>query len=435
MTPNLSFNDLSLPSPIAKAIERMQYKTPTPIQAAAIPVAFQNHDLIACAQTGTGKTVAFAIPIIARILENPKSRALVVTPTRELALQVADVIFHLTSFCRHIRSTAVIGGASMNRQINELRKNPAIVIGTPGRLVDHLRRRTINLKTFDSLVLDEADRMFDMGFAESMNQIFEAIPNTRQTLLFSATISPQVTKLARSQLRNPEKITIGSVDRPIAKIKQVRVDVNGKDKNPRILEEIQKREGQILIFVRTKQRTDRLAKHLKSEGIKTAAIHGGRTQSQRLQALEAFRSGDYRILCATDVASRGLDIPDIQTVFNFDLPETSEDYIHRIGRTARAGADGEAASFVTPEEIRHWNYLTKTQGGEKMNFQRGKKQQQPQKRGHKGKSRSWKNSKGTMENRHSSEVSRSTGPKKFFRFFRKKKFSGKKRSGDFEVAS
>lgn len=376
MTPTItSFNDLSLPAPIAKALETMKFTAPTPIQAAAIPIAMQKRDIIACAQTGTGKTVAFSVPLIAKILENPNSRALVVTPTRELAVQVADVILKLTDFCQQINVTAVIGGASMNRQMRELRKDPQVIIGTPGRLVDHMNRRSIDFKKIDALVLDEADRMFDMGFADSMEQIFKAIANDRQTFLFSATMSPEVTKLATSRMRNPERVSIGSIDRPIAKIKQVRVDVQGKDKNPKILEEIEARAGQILVFVRTKQRTDRLAKYLKENKVKTASIHGGRTQSQREQALEAFRSGGYRVLCATDVASRGLDIPDIGTVFNFDLPETAEDYIHRIGRTARAGAEGEAVSFVTPEENRHWNYLVKAKDGQKMEFQRGGKQQ------------------------------------------------------------
>lgn len=368
-----SFNDLLLPLPLAQAINQMQFKEPTPIQAAAIPLALKKRDLIATAQTGTGKTVAFAVPLIARILENPKSRALVVTPTRELANQVADVIYHLTAFCQQIRSTVIIGGASMNRQMRELQRKPSVVIGTPGRLVDHLTRRSLDFKFFDILVLDEADRMFDMGFADSMNQIFEAASDDRQTLLFSATFSPEVSKLARAQLKNPEKISIGSIDRPVEKIEQIRVSVDGQNKNERILQEIEKIEGQVLVFVRTKQRTERLARFLKDQKVPSTCIHGGRTQSQREKALEAFRSGEYQVLCATDVASRGLDIPLISTVFNFDLPENSEDYIHRIGRTARAGAEGKAVSFVTPEENRHWNYLTKAKDGEKMTFSRGGK--------------------------------------------------------------
>jgi len=371
-----------------KAIDRMQFKTPTPIQQEAIPLALQGQDLIACAQTGTGKTAAFVIPLISKILEKKNSRALIVTPTRELALQVAEVVFQLTGFCTHIRSTSVIGGASMNKQFRDLSRNPSIVIGTPGRIVDHLKRQSLDLRTFDTIVLDEADRMFDMGFADSMNNIFNCLPQERQTLLFSATFSPQVSKLAQARLKMPKRITIGSIDRPVTRIEQIRVDVENSDKNEKLLEELYKCEGQVLVFVRTKHRTDRVAKFLDKADIRTASIHGGRTQSQRKNALEDFKAGDVKVLCATDVASRGIDISDIRTVFNFDLPETAEDYIHRIGRTARAGAEGKAISFVTREEERHWNYLVKERNGEKMNFPRGGKVapfQKSQKKNHRPK--------------------------------------------------
>jgi len=357
-----SFSDISLPNSLVKGLEKMSFKTPTPVQSAAIPMVLEGKDLLACAQTGTGKTAAFGIPMLAKMLVGTTKRVLIITPTRELACQIADVIDELAHFEPNLGISVLIGGASMNRQMSELRRTPPVVIGTPGRLVDHLERRSLDFSSFDMVILDEADRMFDMGFSVSMNEIFRNLPAKRQTLCFSATFSDEVVLLARKHMKSPERISIGSVEKPIEKISQLKIDVSGDEKNEKLLAEIEKRKGQMIVFVRTKHRTDRLTRFLLGAGIKAAAIHGGRSQPQRQAALNGFRTGRFSVLVATDVASRGLDIPDIQTVFNFDLPEVGEDYIHRIGRTARAGAEGEAVSFVTPEESRHWVYLSKGTG-------------------------------------------------------------------------
>ncbi len=354
----ISFDDLVLPETIKKALGTLAFKTPTPIQNEAIPLIQNDKDLIACAQTGTGKTLAFALPLAVKVLEDSKSRALILAPTRELVNQIAQVFDQLLQYAGKIQGAILIGGAAMGRQIRELQHNPSIVIATPGRLLDHMQRRTIDLSQFNIVVLDEADRMFDMGFAEPVDKILNSLAAKRQSLLFSATLSKEVVALSRKYLKDPERVSVGAVEKPIAKIKQDSISVNGPDKNEALLKEIKTRgEGQRIVFVRTKIRADRLAKFLKTNAVKVSAIHGGRTQAQREDALSRFRNGEIAILVATDVASRGLDIPEIETVFNFDLPEKYEDYVHRIGRTARAGAEGEAISFVTPEEQRHWAYL------------------------------------------------------------------------------
>lgn len=349
-----SFNDLSLSTPLSRALEALQFTTPTPIQAATIPLALQGRDIIGCAQTGTGKTAAFSLPVLNQMIEDPKRRALVLAPTRELAVQIEKVIHDLTRFSKNIRTSLIIGGASMNTQFRTLRNNPSFVIATPGRLIDHMERGSVHLDSFSTIILDEADRMLDMGFAPAIDVIFQALPEERQTLLFSATLPPAILKLTARFMRNPERVTVGSTEPNTDKIKISHLQVQGAEKNDRVLEELKKRSGTVLIFARTQIRTERLAKFLTKSGVKAGAIHGGRTQSQRLFALNQFRSGATPVLVATDVASRGLDIPQIELVINYDLPQTREDFVHRIGRTARAGAEGEALSFVTPEEGRHW---------------------------------------------------------------------------------
>ncbi|MDB5036496.1 MAG: rlhE [Bacteriovoracaceae bacterium] len=378
-----SFKELSLPAPLARAIEELKFDVPTPIQASAIPIALEGKDLIGCAQTGTGKTAAFSIPLIAKIIASPDSRALILCPTRELATQVADVLRALTKHLPNIRGVVLIGGASMKPQMRGLSQNPSIIVATPGRLTDHLERKSLNLSKVNTIVLDEADRMFDMGFAPQVEHIFKFVPAKRQILLFSATLANTVKKLSDRYMHSPEHISVGEVNRPALKIKQSHISISGPDKNEKLLEVVKARSGAILIFSRTKIRTDRLSKFLKTNSVKAVAIHGGRTQGQRERALEDFRTGAYNILVATDVASRGLDIPSIELVVNFDLPATREDYIHRIGRTARAGANGEAISFVTPEEMRDWKIISgekpesggggghshqKSGGGRKNNF-------------------------------------------------------------------
>lgn len=355
-----SFNEISLPEALHASLKVMKFETPTPIQAACIPLALTGTDIIGRAQTGTGKTAAFLIPMIAKILKDPKTLGVVMTPTRELAVQVQDVFFQLTQHSEHIGSALLIGGASMGPQIRALRQKPSVIIGTPGRVTDHLKRNHLDLSKCTMVVLDEADRMLDMGFAPQIDKVFEFISKHRQTLLFSATLPKNILKLAERYMKSPEKISVGQTEQAVTKIKQTPVNVAGADKNQKILEILKMRSGSTLVFARTKLRTDRLARFLKAEGVKTGSIHGGRTQSQRQQALDGFRDGYYPVLVATDVAARGIDIPQIELVINFDLPQTGEDYIHRIGRTARAGNSGEAMSFVTPEEVRFFKYISQS---------------------------------------------------------------------------
>jgi superfamily II DNA/RNA helicase len=360
-----NFDSLQLPAPVGRAVARLGFSQPTPIQAQAIPIALQGKDLIGCAQTGTGKTAAFCIPIYTQFLEEPRGLALVLVPTRELAKQIEDFWRQLTQGNHAMGSTSLIGGMPMNPQIRALRKNPRLVIATPGRLIDHLDRRTIDLRGTSILVLDEADRMLDMGFEPQLSRIAKYVPKQRQTLLFSATLPPEAERLSAKFVVNPSRVSIGTVSRAAATVTQSMVMTEPPKKNEALLEEINRWEkDSILIFARTKARTDRVAKYLNTYGLKVARIHGDRSQGQRTAALNDFRSGKARILVATDIAARGIDVASVGFVINYDLPHVPEDYVHRIGRTGRAGASGEAVSLVTREERTQWrdivNLLKKT---------------------------------------------------------------------------
>lgn len=354
-----SFKDLTLPLPLERALAAMNYSQPTPIQSKAIPVALTGRDLIGCAQTGTGKTAAFCIPLITDLLKDQRRTALILVPTRELAIQIEEVLKNLLKFLPEIRGVMLIGGAAMNPQIKALARKPRIVVATPGRLTDHLRRRTISLASAEILVLDEADRMLDMGFAPQLNEILRFVPKNRQTLMFSATLPPEIQKLAAKYLKNPERVTVGAVSQPVAKIVQSVIQTTHSAKNELLVDELNARKGSVLIFARTKRRTDKVARLLGDWGYKVSRIHGDRSQKQRVDAIDGFRSGKFRILVATDIAARGIDISHIAHVINYDLPSVPEDYIHRIGRTARAGADGNAVSFVTPEEKVQWRDISR----------------------------------------------------------------------------
>jgi len=349
-----SFSELKLPQPIEKALKAMGFETPTPIQAQAIPVALSKQDMIGCAQTGTGKTAAFCIPIALRLIAAPGKTALVLVPTRELAGQIEEVWCDLTKFVTNLTATSLIGGMPMPKQIRDLKRHPRLVIATPGRLMDHLQRGTMTLSKTEILVLDEADRMLDMGFAPQLAQILKYLPSVRQTLLFSATMPPEIAALTYKYMRTPVNITIGSVGRAATLIEQKVIETNTQKKNDTLLDEINKREGSILIFARTQVRTDRVSRYLSEYGLEVNRLHGGRTQAQRKNALAAFKSGDIRILVATDIAARGIDVSEIAHVINYDLPMVAEDYIHRIGRTARAGTSGQALSLITPEDRQGW---------------------------------------------------------------------------------
>lgn len=337
----------------------MGYEIPTPVQSKAIPLVLEGKDLLATAQTGTGKTAAFALPLLKRMLAGSKRPALIVAPTRELAEQIGNVIGQLTKHTPQLKTTVIIGGASHHHQIRGLRAKPMFVVGTPGRLLDQIGSGHLRLADFGVLVIDEADRLLDMGFEPQMNELVANLPADRQSLLFSATLPPEIVRLANSYLRSPERVAIGAVSKPVERIRQSVIHVGTKEKDTTLLREIDKVSGSIIIFMKTKYKTERLAKFLSQAGLAVARIHGDRSQRQRSGAIADFREGRARILVATDIAARGLDIPHIQHVVNYDLPMCPEDYIHRIGRTARAGAEGHSLSFVTPEEKQLWARIHK----------------------------------------------------------------------------
>ncbi|MBI2435053.1 MAG: DEAD/DEAH box helicase [Candidatus Hydrogenedentes bacterium] len=360
----MSFETLPIDPRCLHALKKLGITQPTPVQARAIPLALEGRDVTAIAQTGTGKTLAFGLPALTRLAatKGGASRMLVLTPTRELAQQVHGV---LENFGRALGLNAVCiyGGAGIERQAQLLRRGCAIIVATPGRLLDHLERGTVRLDKIEVLVLDEADRMLDMGFMPDIKRIMAKIPKERQTLMFSATLPGEIGDLAATLQRNPAKIVIGAVATPAAAVRQgvYTVEQNGK---LMLLSQIlrQPQVGPALVFLRTKHRTDRIAKALHQEGFKVQAIHGGRSQRQRDQAIDGFRQGRYTVLVATDVAARGLDVQGITHVVNFDIPKTSDDYIHRIGRTARASASGDAITFVSPEEHRELSSIEKALG-------------------------------------------------------------------------
>jgi len=354
-----TFNELALPGELSSALQKMEFVTPTPIQAQSIPAALEGRDLVASAETGSGKTAAFGIPMITRLLQDEDSVGLVLAPTRELAVQIVKVLKDLSQDARRFRAALLIGGVPMGGQLQALRADPRVIVATPGRLVDHLERRSVDLSRCSVLVLDEADRMLDMGFAPQLEQIRRVLSAERQTLLFSATMPPDIEALAAKWLRDPVRVAIGQVSRPVDRIEQKVVEADSGAKNDVLLKELQGRAGSILIFARTKRRTDRLARVLHGAGHRVAHIHGDRSQSQRQRALDGFREGRFTILVATDIAARGLDIPEIAHVINYDMPMVPEDYVHRIGRTARAGRTGEALALVAPEEKSLWKAVVR----------------------------------------------------------------------------
>jgi ATP-dependent RNA helicase RhlE len=347
-----SFTELPLSPAMLDAVERAGYITPTPIQARAIGIALEGRDVIGCAQTGTGKTAAFAIPTIERLRSSRPgagARALVLAPTRELALQITET-FTLLGAAAGLRTATLIGGESMQPQLAALARRPDVIVATPGRLYDHLERRSATLASVRIVILDEADRMLDMGFAPQVERILAVTPVDRQTLCFSATMPPAVERLVRRHLVRPERIEVGVAARPVPRVTQRLYRAEAQHKTPLLLRLLGEERGQTLVFTRTKHRADRLARAVAAAGHRVTRLHADRTMSQRREALDGFRAGRYRVLVATDIAARGIDVPDIAHVVNFDLPQTPEDYIHRIGRTARAEADGRASSFAAPEE-------------------------------------------------------------------------------------
>lgn len=344
------FDDLGIKESILKIINNLGLKTPTPIQRQAIPAALTGQDLVGIAQTGTGKTFAFGIPMLQQLAVN-KGRGLVVLPTRELAAQVEKSL-HTLGDPLGLRTALVIGGESVYKQIPALRRKPHIIVGTPGRLIDLLKRKTISLENVSVLVFDEADMMFDMGFAPQIEEIMVSVPKDRQTLLFSATMPAAVMKLAEKHLRTPSRVEVAPAGTTASLVDQEIYLLNREGRFDQLVLLLNEYKSSVLVFVRTKHGASKLTKKLKAENYQAAEIHSNLSFSQRQASLAGFRSGKFRILVATDVAARGLDINDIELVLNFDLPDNSEDYVHRIGRTARAGKKGKAISFATPQQRR-----------------------------------------------------------------------------------
>ncbi len=329
-------------------IDRLKFVTPTPIQAKAIPPAIQGKDVVGIAQTGTGKTLAFAIPMVQRLFQR-KEKGLVVVPTRELASQV-DETFRKIGPPFGIHSTVVIGGASMNEQIRALRKNPAVIIATPGRLIDHMEQRIVRLSETRVLVLDEADRMFDMGFLPQINQILRSLPRERQTMLFSATMPQEVAVIAASHMKLPVDIEIAPSGTVAEKLTQELFIVKKENKRELLRKVLDQYRGSVLIFTRTKIGAWKIARSIREMGHAVADIHSDRTLAQRREALQGFKAGRYRVLVATDIAARGIDVTGIELVINYDIPEDAGNYVHRIGRTGRMGHKGHAISFATPDQ-------------------------------------------------------------------------------------
>lgn len=348
------FNEIELPEALRHTLAHMGFDKPTPIQAQAIPPALEGRDILGSAQTGTGKTGAFGIPLVARLINNPRGSALIMTPTRELAVQVMEQLQAMLGKRSSIKGALLIGGDSMPKQLQQLKLRPRLLVGTPGRINDHLERGSLMLHDTQFLVLDETDRMLDMGFTVQIEKVMKFMPKTRQTLLFSATLPPKIATIAKTYLNQPVRVSVDAPSSAATNIAHSVVKVDSGDKHARLTQELDARSGSIIVFVKTKHGAQRLAEKLARSGHSAEAIHGDLRQSKRDRVIAQFRAQKHRILVATDVAARGLDIPHIEHVINFDLPQAAEDYIHRIGRTARAGATGEAICFVTPADRGQW---------------------------------------------------------------------------------
>jgi len=350
-TTSATFLDLGLSEATLRAITEAGFLEPTPIQAQAIPACLQGRDVVGCAQTGTGKTAAFVIPMIERLADGPSGppRGLILAPTRELAIQIQEAVDKLGRN-RQVCATTIVGGDDMQAQLRGLRQGPTIIVATPGRLLDHMWNGTISLAHFTIVVLDEADRMLDMGFALQLNQILDALPEERQTLLFSATMPTDLDTLARVCVKNPVSVMVGKPATPVAGVTQTVHHTRYEEKTRLLLSLLKEPDESVLVFTRTKHGADRLGRALEQGGHRVAVLHGDRAMSQRRATLDGFRRGKFRILVATDIAARGIDVANIAHVINYDLPHSPEDYVHRIGRTARMKAVGRATSFVTADD-------------------------------------------------------------------------------------
>jgi len=343
------FHALGLSAAALRAVSAAGFSSPTPIQSRAIPPALAGSDVIGCAATGTGKTAAYLLPVLERLAGKTGTRALVLAPTRELAVQIAQAVDLLGREAR-MRAAVVIGGVAQEGQRKALRERRAILIATPGRLVDHLDSGTARLDDIEMLVLDEADRMLDMGFAPQLRRVMARLPAKRQSLLFSATMAGEVAEFARKHLRSPVRVEVARSGTTASRATQLAYRVGQTEKSALLESLLRSSEDSTLVFVRTRRRADKVARALERTGHGVDRLHSDRSQAQRQRALESFRRGQVRVLVATDIAARGIDVADIGHVVNYDLPHVPEDYVHRIGRTARAAASGRASSFIAPED-------------------------------------------------------------------------------------
>ncbi|TSC91435.1 MAG: ATP-dependent RNA helicase RhlE [Parcubacteria group bacterium Licking1014_17] len=345
-----SFYGMGIAPSFLDILEQSGFKSPTPIQAQAIPIAIQGKDIVGIAQTGTGKTLAFGIPMLQR-LSQIKGQGLIILPTRELALQIEEALIGIGRDIR-LRTVVLIGGAPLGPQKRAIANKPHVIIATPGRLIDHLQQKNIHLNDVRVVVLDEADRMLDMGFAPQIKQIFRLLPGERQTMLFSATMPPEIMKMAAGHMKLPIRVEIAPTGTIVEKVTQELFIVSNVQKFSLLNKLLESYLGSVLIFTRTKHGANKIARQLRVVGISTVEIHSNRSLGQRREALAGFKSGKYRTLVATDIASRGIDVSGIELVINYDMPSTSDGYVHRIGRTARAGAGGHAITFAMPDEFR-----------------------------------------------------------------------------------
>jgi superfamily II DNA/RNA helicase len=355
------FQDIQLSPIILQALHRLGFSKPTAIQAQAIPLALQSKDILGSAQTGTGKTFAFCLPLLDWLLNNPTGKGLILIPTRELAQQIFSNLNKLLAEIQTIKLALLIGGESYNKQLKQIESPARIIIGTPGRIIDHLQQKNFSVAGINYLVLDETDRMFDMGFAIQLEKIVSQLPKKRQTLMFSATFPAKIERLVDKYMQDPVRIFVNEsqktgIQLPSSLVEKT-LSVKEEDKYAALLQELNQREGTILIFVKTKVRAEKLSLKLRKENYNTCAMHSNLVQNKRVRLMEAFRQERYRIMVATDVAARGLDVPHLLHVINYDLPHLTEDYVHRLGRTARNGKEGFAFTFLTPEDSKRWKAI------------------------------------------------------------------------------
>ena len=423
MSESVNFESFNLEDELNKSLERLKFVKPTQIQAKVMKDALSGSDIMARAETGSGKTLAYSLPMLNQLLLDPTKSSLVLAPTRELVQQIAGVIRDVTASIEGFRISSLVGGSDMGKQVRALKRKPRVIVATPGRLNDHLRRKTLKLKNLKCMIIDEGDRMLDMGFAPQLEEILPYLPEKKQTMLFTATLPKKVKELASMYLSDPKVIEVGGESLPVASIRQSIIELLPKEKIDKTVDELNARSGSIVVFARTKSRVDDVTRTLKSYGFKAEAIHGDKTQGQRNRVIRKFKDGESRILVATDIAARGLDVPQVEHVINYDLPRMQEDYVHRVGRTARNGADGEALSYITPSDHKAWMSLIKTYKIKGCELTAKVEPAKPKKKSSKKKS-------GGSKSRYKSKgkQTRSSGNKKKPMRSSKKKSSGTRRN-------